>query len=814
MPSKTGPVSAIAARRLKQKLASATSAASASESPADQGPPLKKTKASPARASSAVKNQSLPSRRGEDVKPKRDSARSSSRRQSGEEGYVIKAVDKLHGDDVEEGAEDEEVDAVSVVSEERDSDEAEAPSPARFENFLLGKTRLSKSNVAYSTDSAICVHLKMKMTLAIVGQYDLWVKRGVVSIMGAKLHPSPQLYRVYAPSTHSLPVIKCVAGIDDYAEIEIRSCQTGPRGLKSLSNLYQRIWNSKKASPAGVWQPESPMSFSILHSSSDDPLKRNLRPFHLDKKWSISIKALSQRGSALRVLTCGPKGSGKSTFNKYLLNHLLSPPPTQDGLNPFQDGVAYIDLDPGQPEFGPMGQVYLVHLKSPVLGPSFTHPIINNSKHASMIRAHHIGDNSPKVDPDHYIMAAMDLMHHYRILLQSYPQCPLIINYPGWIFGLGLEMATLLIKSLGLSDVVYMSEKGPMEVVEPLGMAAQEVGLPMTILPSQPLEFVARSSAQLRSMQTQSYFHSFPYQANGALWSDVPLCRTQPITVSYSGSSQGLFGIMVTGSHQDPAFLRDLLEGAVVGVVAIENLDAIAKPIDSMVEPNNDIANGSNTDNPDSSEDISMLDATNPDEQQHSPPPSPPPPQSPSNTPHPIITRTTHEKLPYLYVGNGTCTPLDPNKSHSLGLALIHSINPTTQTLDLYTPIPPSTIRATLEHGHKLVLVRGQLDNPNWAISEEYFAARAAQRRHRRVMQRAKAENESAGRKMDATTRAEYAGVAERLKERVHRARNVPWMKMVEDEGVDMKEVGVRDMWTLRKRAYPADSGSGSEGEY
>lgn len=61
--------------------------------------------------------------------------------------------------------------------------------------------------------------------------------------MGAKLHPSPRVYRVYAPSTHSLPVIKCVAGVDGEAEIEVKSCQSGLSRLGDVSPLYQRIWN-------------------------------------------------------------------------------------------------------------------------------------------------------------------------------------------------------------------------------------------------------------------------------------------------------------------------------------------------------------------------------------------------------------------------------------------------------------------------------------------------------------------------------------------------------------------------------------------
>lgn len=61
--------------------------------------------------------------------------------------------------------------------------------------------------------------------------------------MGAKLHPSPRVYRVYAPSTHSLPIIKCVAGVEGEAEVELKSCNSGLCRLKDISPMYQRIWN-------------------------------------------------------------------------------------------------------------------------------------------------------------------------------------------------------------------------------------------------------------------------------------------------------------------------------------------------------------------------------------------------------------------------------------------------------------------------------------------------------------------------------------------------------------------------------------------
>lgn len=86
--------------------------------------------------------------------------------------------------------------------------------------------------------------------------------------MGAKLHPSPRVYRVYAPSTHSLPVIKCVAGVGGEAEIEIKSCHSGIYRLRDISPLYQRIWNGNNTSADKLTLKNAPTShrrtFSVV----------------------------------------------------------------------------------------------------------------------------------------------------------------------------------------------------------------------------------------------------------------------------------------------------------------------------------------------------------------------------------------------------------------------------------------------------------------------------------------------------------------------------------------------------------------------
>ncbi|PYI19887.1 hypothetical protein BO99DRAFT_359282, partial [Aspergillus violaceofuscus CBS 115571] len=829
------PVSAFAARKARQQ--QAQSAVAAVEKPvaneSASEPPSKKARHSPEEATAAEQERTQPRRstRRKDVdpveKPAEEARRvtrsqNDSRRPAEEQSQPSEDEASSDAESEVEVAAVEEANGVGLASLQGEGDEFEslADTPVQLQEFPLSKTRLNKNNVVYSDEHRLCVRIKEKMSLVFIGHYDLWVKRGVVSLMGAKLHPSSRVYRVYAPSTHSLPVIKCVSGVDGAAEIEVMSCHSGIYRLRHLSPLYERVWNSKNTAADKITlknvSPSTKRTFSVLYTSADDSLKRHLRPLHLEKQWSSAIKSLSQRGGRLRTLICGPKASGKSTFSRYLLNHLLSPAPQTESSYRNTDGVAFLDLDPGQPEFSPMGQVYLAHLRSPVFGPPFAHPSLDDSRNGTIIRAHHIGASSPKEDPDHYVLAAKDLMDRYRSLLASYPQCPLIINYPGWIFGLGLEVATYLVSSLGLSDVVYMSEKGPAEVIEPLGQAAAQAKVPLTILPSQPTDFVSRSSAQLRSMQMQSYFHkTHPSDMDHPLWLEQPLSRAQPFQVHYSGPNQDIQGVMVMGSQIHPDLLSDVLDGSLVAVVAVESPNALLGGNSTPEFTTTTTTSNITADASDAASDISMADDDNDHNNNNSRPAKDANPAT-TTTLASNITLTSHESLPYLFAGSGSSSPLDPRKSHSLGLALVRSIDPASHTIDLVTPIPRAQIEKARQQGHSLVLVRGLLDNPNWAISEDYYAARSAQKRHRDALEKLAKRTGGQAKAVDAAEARNHQRVAELLKDRVRRAStNVPWMTVIEDPRSRPADGAAgtpreKGLWKLKKKAY---SGSGSEGE-
>ncbi len=66
--------------------------------------------------------------------------------------------------------------------------------------------------------------------------------------MGAILHADTTAHRVHAPSTHALPVVRCVP--DPFsstwqAEIELTAYENGLQSLRQVSTRFSGIWNDK-----------------------------------------------------------------------------------------------------------------------------------------------------------------------------------------------------------------------------------------------------------------------------------------------------------------------------------------------------------------------------------------------------------------------------------------------------------------------------------------------------------------------------------------------------------------------------------------
>ncbi len=125
------------------------------------------------------------------------------------------------------------------------------------------------------------------------------------------------------------------------------------------------------------------------------------------------------RTQSPQILICGGKDAGKSTYLRYMINCLLNK----------YDKCAYIDCDPGQPEFTLSTCLQLTYVTQPLFGPPHTH--LNHRPNECVF----IGVLSPSDLPDHYLSCLNSL---YTTYSRDEKKCPLIINTMGWNQGLGL----------------------------------------------------------------------------------------------------------------------------------------------------------------------------------------------------------------------------------------------------------------------------------------------------------------------------------------------------------------------------------------
>lgn len=450
--------------------------------------------------------------------------------------------------------------------------------------------------------------------------------------------------------------------------------------------------------------------------------------------WQTAYSKLAPRNpprQTTAVLVCGPKGSGKSSFSRMLVNAILSKPNKESQSS--DQMAALLDLDPGQPEFSPPGEVSLTEMRSCDFGVPFAHPVVPPLNGSQTMRAHHIGNVSRKDDPHHYLACALDLFYAYEVLLQSNPACPLIINCPGWIQGRGLEILSDLIYNLTLTDVIYMSIAGPEEVTDTLAHACSVKKTAFHQLNSQPFLTATRAASELRMMQTLSYFHLDESEAGNVRWNPKPLAEMAPLIVPYAGPKQGIFAVMMLGDKQNPEFFDCILEGCLVSITVLDDNSAIpfAEDANSMdgaessgVDMNPALPFEVQTQSP--RQLVSNGEESYTDQQSYENSKTTIQGQLQSEAVQNIPTHLSHPSilrspigLPYLSTTSHTTPPLPPSKSHSLGLALIRSIDPTTRALHLLTPIPASTLQHLHQQKHKLVLVRGQLDSPTWAYREQ-----------------------------------------------------------------------------------------------
>ncbi|WFD06798.1 Polynucleotide 5'-hydroxyl-kinase grc3 [Malassezia vespertilionis] len=397
----------------------------------------------------------------------------------------------------------------------------------------------------------------------------------------------------------------------------------------------------------------APRTFTILADAD---------AFIVPQEWRACIDEI-QCASTPKVLVRGPKNAGKSSLAKLLLNALLS-------THRF---VAFLDLDMGQPEFGPPGFVALhvfdAHQEPGVFGPAWCLARVP-------LRAHFLGDISPREEPAQYSASVAALLRYFSTELHIYKdesqvlRClhvepsstktqrtpttmPLIVNTHGWSKGLGADLVDAAARALGPSHVFALAEQAGLCAWHDT-VYAREI---------QDTRRRTVNAAEVRQLDLLAYLHATqlprPAMCIAPCWDFTPLLERRPYVVDLRTGLAGGISILPLGAPVVERFALLALNGSLAALVA--------------------------------------------------------------RTP----ARSTHSDPWRAALSQGTTLP-----SHAFGLVLLRSIDEQRGALHMLTPLSPDMLAAYLDaECTSLGLVKGALELPIWASLDQQAYADAVQQR-------------------------------------------------------------------------------------
>ncbi|KAM9445313.1 polynucleotide 5'-hydroxyl-kinase NOL9 isoform 1-T4 [Clarias gariepinus] len=313
--------------------------------------------------------------------------------------------------------------------------------------------------------------LKQGQSLCFRGKCLLTCLSGRVEVMGFTIEQGQQPYPLFSPSSHCPLTIRamadCTASSKSRKESRLESKAIVRKYL--LSEPRKRLLSEVDADSCVVLlQPlDTPLtrvfgSFSELSHLFGLNWKELCSQAEVHNPALSSVGVTALQGSCARglvvsdsykatlsslltawegdydrcpvILVCGAKNSGKSTFNRHLINSLLN----------LTASVEYLECDLGQTEFTPPGCLSLITVTEPLLGPPFTHQ--REPEHMVFY-----GQADCQADLDRYLDSLKSLWRHYS------GENPVIINTMGWVKGHGFQVLVDLIRLFSVTHVVQLS---------------------------------------------------------------------------------------------------------------------------------------------------------------------------------------------------------------------------------------------------------------------------------------------------------------------------------------------------------------------
>ncbi|KIV96317.1 hypothetical protein PV10_00199 [Exophiala mesophila] len=435
-------------------------------------------------------------------------------------------------------------------------------------------------------EASVRIRLSKSQKCFVLGIGDLWVKDGSLSVYGATVHASTRTYRIYSPITHALVSIEALTKT---CEFELNSVHDTLLDLPELGS--RNLWAPPDVEPSRA-------SFHILgHSFSHDPRNPGrFKELNIDP-WKSTLLQLSEFRSTAkslpRVLLCGKRNSGLSTFTRCLVNRIITTQSAKGEKNQ-APGVTVVDLDSRAPEFAAPGMISLVHVSETILGPPFTHPLPARGSGSRILKQHFVGEVEPSEMIQWHMKQVTNLLDLEHLHRNEAGESPLIVIAPKWWQDIDPDVAARLWTQMSPTAVVCFDSSPQSTYLHPWIALASSTATTAVFISPQPLEGL--SALREHNLRMQSYFHAVELPNQTLTWNSRPvLCGGQAeVALSYAGRNAQIRAVVLQGGHVAVEDTYDALEGSLAAVMAVNvtdgDRDLDGAPSDGKAIVNDDLA--------------------------------------------------------------------------------------------------------------------------------------------------------------------------------------------------------------------------------
>jgi polynucleotide 5'-hydroxyl-kinase GRC3/NOL9 len=407
------------------------------------------------------------------------------------------------------------------------------------------------------------------------GTCVLWIKQGIISACGGVFSASTTTYRIYAPATHPLPVVKATS---TSAEVQLFPLDDG---IQAMPFIGQRdIWTPVSLKQSGSLYHVRDHSFKAGSNTAERTNELDTRPW----KTLLAEVSTSKPDIPSRIVIRGKRSAGLSNLVQCLVNRLLARQSASSGNHQPVAGVMLLDLDTTLPEFVPPGLASLSYVRSPLFGPPIATLLsASNDSSGQVIRQHFLGDISVDGCAEWHLAAVRELLEFEQKWGATDKGIPVIIKLPEWLGDIGQSAAVSLWQKFAPSNMIYLDINLAAAQVEPWGSLASSAGCRVHQVARQAFDHLP--IVREHDLQMQSYFHLQRSNIDKMVWSEIPvLAAKHPRTVlSYSEEAAEIFSIVLLGGQVATEDTYEALSDSLVALVAVASPKNATNEVDGLV---------------------------------------------------------------------------------------------------------------------------------------------------------------------------------------------------------------------------------------